>query len=467
MKTKEYNVQLTGIDSNKRFTIKAIGIHSISDKIPAVKTSHLPEVLGVPNTRFLRGKGHVDLLIGIDHAHMHAEKTRQVDHLLACKSPLGWVVFGGKPEEISDVTSILHVKYASPIDLTDFWTTETMGVAVKPCVCDADKLTQTEREEAKLIEESCLKVENQWMIPYPWRKDPNQLPDNRGLAIKRLESTERRLKRNPEQAEAYCKQMEEMESMKFARKLSKEEQDKYHGPVHYIPHHTVLRPDKKSTPVRIVFNASSAFQGHALNDYWKKGPDLLNGIFGVVLRFREKEVAVLGDISKMYHRILIPERDQHVHRFLWRNMETDREPVTYVKTVLTFGDKPAPTMAQIALRKTAQENKAGYPEAAEVLTNNTYMDDICESVDTEKEARKLTNDIDTVLKTGGFRVKEWISNKILKEKVNGDAEKEINMFKGDEEKVLGTLWNFKTDKFHFRVAADDQKNDPESSGSHL
>lgn len=454
MKTKEYNVQLTCIDNNKRFTIKAIGIHSISDQIPAVKTSHLPEVLGVPNTKFRRGKGHVDLLIGIDHALMHAGETRQVDHLLARKSPLGWVVFGGKPEQISDVTNILHVKYASPVDLTDFWTTETMGVAVKPCVCDADKLTQTEREEAELIEKSCIKVENQWMIPYPWRKDPNLLPDNRGLAIKRLESTERRLKRNPEQAEAYCKQMGEMESMKFARKLSKEEQDRYHGPVHYIPHHAVLRPDKKSTPVRIVFNSSSAFQGHALNDYWKKGPDLLNGIFGVVLRFREKEVAVLGDISKMYHRILIPERDQHVHRFLWRDMETDREPDTYVKTVLTFGDKPAPAMAQIALRKTAQENKASYPEAAEVLTNNTYMDDICESLDTEKEARKLTNDIDTVLKTGGFNVKEWISNKMLKEKVNGDSEKDINMFKGDEEKVLGTLWNLKTDKFHFRVAAD-------------
>ena len=43
---------------------------------------------------------------------------------------------------------------------------------------------------------------------------------------------------------------------------------------------------------------------------------------------------------------------------------------------------------------------------------------------------------------------------MLNEKVNGDVEKEVNMFKGDEEKVLGTLWNFKTDKFHFRVAAD-------------
>ncbi|XP_068749368.1 uncharacterized protein [Montipora capricornis] len=125
----------------------------------------------------------------------------------------------------------------------------------------------------------------------------------------------------------------------------------------------------------------------------------------------------------MYHRILIPERDQHVHGNLWRNMEPDGEPDTYVKTVLTFGDRPAPAMAQIALRKTAQENKASYPEAAKVLTNNTYMDDICKSVDTEKEARKLTNDIDTVLKTGGFKVKDWISNNMLKEKVNGDVEK--------------------------------------------
>ena len=43
---------------------------------------------------------------------------------------------------------------------------------------------------------------------------------------------------------------------------------------------------------------------------------------------------------------------------------------------------------------------------------------------------------------------------MLKEEVNGDSEKDINMFKGDEEKVLGSLWNVKTDKFHFRVAID-------------
>ena len=105
-----------------------------------------------------------------------------------------------------------------------------------------------------------------------------------------------------------------------------------------------------------------------------KGPDLLNDLFGVVLRFRENEVAFIGDISKMYHRIRIPETNQHVHRFLWRNLQADREPDIYVKTVLTFGDKPAPAMAQIALRKTADEAKKDFPE---VLKDNTYMDDIC------------------------------------------------------------------------------------------
>ena len=48
-------------------------------------------------------------------------------------------------------------------------------------------------------------------------------------------------------------------------------------------------------------------------------------------------------------------------------------------------------MAQIALRKTANENKVEYPKAAEVLEKNTYMDDICVSVDTKQEARELTD----------------------------------------------------------------------------
>ena len=111
-----------------------------------------------------------------------------------------------------------------------------------------------------------------------------------------------------------------------------------------------------------------------------KGPDLLNNLFGILVRFRENEVAISADVSKMYHRVLIPEQYLHLHRYLWRNLETDRKPDVYVKTVLTFGDKSAPAMAQIALQKITTEGEKRNPEAAEVLKKNTYMDDICNSV---------------------------------------------------------------------------------------
>ena len=52
---------------------------------------------------------------------------------------------------------------------------------VKPCICEADKLTQAEREEAKIISKSCEKLGKQWMVPYPWKKDPMMLPDNKPL----------------------------------------------------------------------------------------------------------------------------------------------------------------------------------------------------------------------------------------------------------------------------------------------
>ena len=82
-------------------------------------------------------------------------------------------------------------------------------------------------------------------------------------------------------------------------------------------------------------------------------------------------------------------------------MEVNREPDVYVKTALTFGDKPAPAMAQIALRKTADQANASYPEAVQVVKDNTYMDDICHSVRSEKEAKRLTTELDEVLLTDG------------------------------------------------------------------
>jgi len=87
---------------------------------------------------------------------------------------------------------------------------------------------------ATLIEDSCMKIGNQWLIPYPWKRDPKELPNNEVQANKKLETTEHRLSKTPEHAAAYDKQMIEMTEMKFAHKLTKQELEKYKGPVHYM-----------------------------------------------------------------------------------------------------------------------------------------------------------------------------------------------------------------------------------------
>ena len=95
-------------------------------------------------------------------------------------------------------------------------------------------MSQIEREEAKIIEDSCEKVGDQWLIPYPWKRDPKSLLDNKVQAVKKLQATEQRLVKSPEIVKAYQQQVKEMNELKFARKLSDIEIKGYKGPVHCV-----------------------------------------------------------------------------------------------------------------------------------------------------------------------------------------------------------------------------------------
>ena len=41
-----------------------------------------------------------------------------------------------------------------------------------------------------------------------------------------------------------------------------------------------------------------------------KGPDLLKTMLAVMLKFREEAIGYVGDVSKMYHQILV---DPNIH----------------------------------------------------------------------------------------------------------------------------------------------------------
>lgn len=136
-----------------------------------------------------------------------------------------------------------------------------------------------------------------------------------------------------------------------ARKLTQTEVNNYRGPIHYISHHDVLKSDSKSTPVRIVFNSSASYMGEELNEYWAKGPELLNNLLGILVRFRENEIGFIGDVKKMYNTVKTRTIEQHTHRFLWRDININRESDTYVIQRVSFGDKPSGAIATVATKK--------------------------------------------------------------------------------------------------------------------
>ena len=158
LKTKLFRIPVRSLERNSVHTVMAVGIPRISEDISEIKLRDVAKRLGLSKAKLHRGSGPVDILVGIDHPVLHTGETKEVQNLVARNSPLGWVIFGISPGSESQVNKVYHVKFSSPVDITDFWKTESMGVDVKPCVCEADKLSQIEREEAKIIEESCQKV---------------------------------------------------------------------------------------------------------------------------------------------------------------------------------------------------------------------------------------------------------------------------------------------------------------------
>ena len=347
------------------------------------------------------------------------------------------------------------------VRVEDFYNIENLGIQFLPkcggckcgkCAPGSTNCTLKGEKELELIEQNLefdAKTQS-WITEYPWVKDPNKLPDNRKAAYRMLISTEKRLSKNPDHAEVYNQQINDMVDRKVARKLNREETDNYKGPVHYISHHEVLKLESKSTPVRIVFNSSANYMSHILNDYWAKGPDLLNSLIGVLIRFRENKIAMIGEIKKMYHTIKTKAIAQHTHRFLWGNMYSSKEPETYIIQRVSFEDKPSGTIATVALRKTAEMGKDLYPYAATNVQENTYMDDIIESVNDPSHAKQLASDIENLLIKGGFKLKAWT--------FSGDPTKGTPVMPQEphttDEKVLGVKWNPILDYLCFSVKLD-------------
>lgn len=83
------------------------------------------------------------------------------------------------------------------------------------------------------------------------------------------------------------------------------------APAHYLPHRPVVKMTSVTTKIRPVFDASAREKGKpSLNDCLEKGPNLIEEIRTLLLRFKKHEIRVTSDIKKAFLQIGLNPRDR-------------------------------------------------------------------------------------------------------------------------------------------------------------
>ena len=171
---------------------------------------------------------------------------------------------------------------------------------------------------------------------------------------------------------------------------------------------------KERKKVRVVLYCAASYQGKSLNDMVLQGPDLVNSLIGILIRFRMKSIALISDVESMYCRVRVYPDDQRMLRFIWwENEDFTKEASTYCMTSHVFGAKSSACVASYAIRCAIDEaEKKGQidPDAAELGRRNFYVDDFLASADSTDDAIRIAHQVTDAVKSGGFRLTKWLSN---------------------------------------------------------
>ena len=304
-------------------------------------------------------------------------------------------------------------------------------------------------------------VDGHYQMPLPWKNNAVKLPESRAMATRRLQHLKRRLEKNLHLHKKYTEQMETYIKKGYAEVVQDKEASAKRR-MWYLPHHAVIN-EKKPGKVRVVFDCAARSCGQSLNDHLMKGPNLVNSIVGVLLRFRKHLIAVVGDIESMFHQVRVPPENCDSLRFLWWPQgNLLAEPVAHRMVVHLFGAKPAPSIAAFCLKETAKEfGKFFEPHIAQNVKRCFYVDDFLSGARNVELAPKLAKDMQQIMYMAGFNLTKWLSTneKVLDtipEERRGKGVKEILLGGSGQSSVLGIKWSLAKDALYFIVDVPDK-----------
>ena len=412
----------------------------------------------------------VDLLIGVDYYHCFFTRKviKGISGPVASESLLGWVLSGRIGFNVNtlnvahSVVSETHTMRCTTEvvdtlkeDLSRFWELESVVKSNQDSVVNA-------------FERDIYHDGERYITKLPFKPDHEPLPDNFNICERRLETTKRKLITEGILHE-YDKVFSEYEREGIIKRVPKDCIYKESGGVHYLPHRAVVRNDKNTTKIRVVFDVSCATNGPSLNECLYSGPNLIGKIFDILLRFRLNKIAILADIKQAFLNVGIDSHHQDYLRFLWYDLKGgSNELIIYKFLRAVFGVTSSPFLLNATIRQHLNKFKEVYYEFVKRFSEDLYVDDTVTGCNTYAEGKLFYEQAMYVMKQAGFTLRKWISNdKDLQKLFDGERDsvgKEIeddstfsdSQFFGtgeaDKMKVLGLEWVIDSDEFVFNFS---------------
>ncbi|XP_056006873.1 uncharacterized protein LOC125665314 [Ostrea edulis] len=408
---------------------------------------------------------NIDILIGRDLTtahHMLDQRVGQDGLPFGQKLPFGWVVVGNvclgkvhQPEIVSVMkTSVLTDERASYLIPCDSEFSVKEGYPDIFQRSPGDEKLGLSIQDKKFMESGFKRsTDGFWEAPLPFKDCRQPLPNNHSMALRRAMSFDRSLRSNPIKCKQVVDFMDKLlvnHHAELAPKLPAVSER------WYLPMFAVHHP-KKPERVRVVFDSSAKYKDSSLNSVLLQGSDILNNLFGILLRFRKEKVAATMDVEHMFYNFKVPEKQRCYLRFFWhQNNDIDQPLIEYQMNRHVFGNSTSPSIANYGFRKIVE---GADKDVQDLINENFYVDDGLVSCKTVDQTVDLVLQAQQTLQDRGrVRLHKFPSNSryVLNALDQADLAKnlkdlDLGTAALPTQRSLRLLWNTESDSFIFSV----------------
>ncbi|XP_026741350.1 uncharacterized protein LOC113503524 [Trichoplusia ni] len=426
------------IDPSVVIRVNAFVLKSVSTVLPAAKVVRVEWVDltddDLADPEYYR-PNKIDVLLGAEvYSQVIQEgiKKNITGSLLAQNTKLGWILSGTFDVDQTINSSHITVMHSNLVE--DDMLKKIYELEAEPP--RKKMLTEEENKCVKLFAATTERDSNgRYIVRLPLRNvDPTcAVGETRSIAEKRFKGLEVKFKKNEKLKEEYGKVIKEYLQLN---------------------HHAVVREDKETSKVRVVFDAScKGSKGMSLNDNMLVGPTLQADLRHTIIRWRTHHIWFVADIVKMYRQVLGHKNDTILQGILWRD-DPEKEINKYQLKTVTFFTESTPFLAIRGLQQLSYDECCAEPGMSKIILEDFYMDDVMTGAENIEDCFKIYTKLKEILIKGGFPLQKWKSNsqKLLNKIMDRKGTTEELKIKIDSiTKILGLTWNSNEDVFQYTV----------------